>query len=220
MNPTTAAGAGVPTVTEQTFEREVMTSELPVAVVFLAAWSNPCKLLEADLAPLAHELAGKVKFVKVDVDRSPTIAQEFQLKGVPAVAVVHQGRVLTAKQGMLSRAQLRQMLEPHLPRSESAIRVEEFVQLAKANRVVAVDTRDAGSFARAHVPGAVHIPLEEVEARVYELASTGRAPVIYDRAGIDSKLLAEKLAEQGVPVAFLEGGFLSWEVAGQPIERS
>lgn len=216
--------AGVPnpvvTVTEQTFEREVMTVDVPVLVAFVAVWSNPCRAMEPDLVTLAHELEGKARVVRVDVDKTPMIAQEFQLKTIPAVAVVHQGRVVQAKQGMMRLGDLRALVEPYLPRSESAIRVQEFVQLAKAGRVMAVDTRDAGSFARAHVPGATHVPLEEVEAKIYELASTGKAPVIYDRAGIESKILAEKLAEQGVPVAFLEGGFLAWEVAGQPIERS
>lgn len=220
MNPASGAPGTVPTVDEQTFEREVMSVDVPVLVAFVTTWSNASKVLEPELVAIAHELEGKAKVVRVDADRSPAIAQEFQLKSVPAVAVVHQGRVVSAKQGVLRRADLRTMVEPYLPRSESAIRVEELVQLAKANRVVAVDTRDAGSYARAHVPGAVHMPLADIEAKIYELASTGRAPVLYDRAGTESKALAEKLAEQGVPVAFLEGGFLAWEVAGMPIERS
>jgi thioredoxin 1/putative thioredoxin len=218
MTPTSAAST-VQTVTEQTFEREVMSVELPVMVAFVTSFSNPCKIMEPELVAIAHELEGKAKVVRVDAERSPMIAQEFQVKAIPAVAVVHQGRVVAAKQGLMRRADLRALVEPFLPRSESAIRVEEFVQLAKAGRVMAVDTRDAGSFSRAHVPGAVHMPLAEIEAKVYELASTGKAPVLYDRAGTESKILAEKLAEQGVPVAFLEGGFLAWEVAGQPIER-
>ena len=220
MNPSSGVPTTVPTVTEQTFERDVMSAEVPVVVAFVAAWSNPSKLIEPELVAASHDLEGKAKVVRVDVDRSPLIAQEFQLKNVPAVAVVHQGRVVVAKQGLIRRADIRALVDPYLPRSESAIRVEELVQLVKAGRVVPVDTRDAGSFARAHVPGAIHMPLADIEAKVYELASTGRAPVLYDRAGTDSKALAEKLAEQGVPVAFLEGGFLAWEVAGLPIERS
>ena len=208
------------TVTEPTFEKEVLASELPVIVAFVTALSNPCKLLEPELVATSHELEGKAKVVRIDIERSPMLAQEFKINAIPTVVVVHQQRVVAAKQGLQHRPDLRAMVDPFLPRSESAIRVEEFVQLSKAGRVMAVDTRDAGSFARAHVPGAVHMPLAEIEAKVYELASTGRAPVLYDRAGTESKQLAEKLAEQGVPVAFLEGGFLAWEVAGLPIERS
>ena len=220
MSPGAAASNLVPTVTEQTFEREVMTTELPVLVGFLAAWSNPCKLIEPDLVALKHELEGKAKVVRIDVDQSPQLAQEFQLKGIPAFAVVQQGRVVVAKQGMQRREQLRQMIDPFLPRSEAAIRVEELIKLMKAERVMPIDTRDAASFARAHIPGAMHLALADIEIKKDELASTGKAPVLYDRSGLETKGVAEKLAEQGYPVAFLEGGFLAWEIAGQTIERS
>ncbi len=215
-----STGPSLITVNEQTFEREVLTSELPVAVVFMAAWSNPWKSMEPDVLALAQELEGKVKFVKIDTDRSPTIAREFQLKSIPAVAVVAQGRVVAAKQGMLKRPELRTLIEPFLPRSEAAVRVEELVKLIKAARVQPIDTREATSFARAHIPGAMNIPLDQLITRADALASTGLIPVLYCRGGLESKPIAEQLAEQGYPVAFLEGGFLAWEVAGQNIERS
>jgi thioredoxin len=215
-----AATSVIPYVTEQTFERDVIGSELPVLIEFSAAWCAPCKQIEPDVVALHHELEGKAKIVKIDVDQSPTLAQEFQVKSVPTFTVVKEGRVVATQPGAMRRAQLRQMVEPFLPRSEAAIRVEEFVKLATADRVVAVDTRDAASFARAHVPGAMNIPLDEVEAKIDTVAATGRAPVLYCRAGTLSKPIAEKLAEQGSPVGFLDGGFLAWEVAGQPIERS
>ena len=211
--------SAVPYITEQTFEREVLQTDVPVLIEFSASWCAPCKQIEPDVVALRHELEGKAKVVKIDVDQAPTLAQEFQVKSVPTFAVVHQGRVVASQPGAIRRAQMRAMIEPFLARSESAIRVEEFLKLAKAQRVVAVDTRDAASFARAHIPGAMHIPLDEVEAKVSDIAATGRAAVLYCRAGTLTKAQAEKLAEQGVPVAFLEGGFLAWEVAGEPIER-
>ncbi len=214
------ASPSIPYVTEQTFEREVIHSELPVLIEFSAAWCAPCKQIEPDVIALRHELEGKAKVVKIDVDQAPVLAQEFQIKSVPTFAVISQGRVVAAQPGAMRRAQLRALVDPFLPRSEAAIRVEELIKLAKAGRVVPVDTRDASSFGRAHVPGAMHIPLEEVEAKIDTVAATGRAPVLYCRSGTQTKTLAEKLAEQGYPVGFLEGGFLAWEVAGQPIERS
>lgn len=210
----------LPYVTEQTFEKEVINTELPVLIEFSAVWCAPCKQIEPDVIALAHELEGKAKVVKIDVDKSPMLAQEMQIKSVPTFMVVKGGRVVAGQPGAMRRAQLRALIEPHLPRSESAVRVEEFLKLAQSGRVVAVDTRDAPSFARAHIPGAVNLPLAEVEEKIDTIASTGHVPVLYDRAGTDTKAIAEKLAEQGVPVAFLEGGFLSWELAGQPIERA
>jgi len=209
----------IPYVTEQTFEKEVLQTELPVLIEFSAVWCAPCKQVEPDVIALMHELEGKAKVFKIDVDKSPVLAQEMQIKSVPTFMVVKGGRVAAAQPGAMRRQQLRALIEPFLPRSESAVRVEEFLKLAQSGRVVAVDTRDANSFGRAHIPGAVNLPLEEVEQKIDVIASTGRVPVLYDRGGTQTKEIAEKLAEQGYPVAFLEGGFLAWEVAGQPIER-
>lgn len=215
-----AAASPLPYVTEQTFEREVLGTDLPVLIEFSAVWCAPCKQVEPDVIALAHELEGKAKVFKIDVDKSPVLAQEMQIKSVPTFMVVKGGRVVASQPGAMRRQQLRALIEPFLPRSEAAVRVEEYLKLAQSGRVVPVDTRDANSFARAHMPGAMHMPLEEIEARIDEIASTGRVPVLYDRGGEGTKPIAEKLADQGYPVAFLEGGFLAWEVAGQPIERS
>jgi thioredoxin len=217
---TQASSPQLTTVNEQTFERDVINSELPVLIEFGAAWCAPCKQIEPELVALKHELEGKAKIVKVDIDASPMLAQEFQIKSVPSFAVIHQGRVAaTPVAGARGRAQLRAMLEPFLPRSEAAIRIEEFLKLAQTGRVVAVDTRDVHSYGRAHMPGAIHLPLEELEAKIDTLAATGRVPVVYCRSGLLTKTVAEKLSEQGYPIGFLEGGFLAWELAGQPIER-
>jgi thioredoxin 1/putative thioredoxin len=215
----TSTTSNIPYVTEQTFERDVLGSELPVLIEFSATWCGPCKQVEPDLSAFMHEVEGKAKVFKIDVDKSPMLAQEFQIKSVPTFMVVHQGRVVAGQPGAIRRAQMRQMIEQFLPRSESALRVEEFVKLLQAGRVVPVDTRDAGSFARAHIPGAMNIPLADVQDKIMEAMATGRAPVIYCRAGVDTKTLAEQMAEQGFPVGFLEGGFLAWELAGGAIER-
>lgn len=213
------APSAIPYVDEQSFEREILRSELPVLVEFSAVWCGPCKQVEPDVIALMHELEGKAKVVKIDVDKCPALAQELQIKSVPTFMVFKGGRIAGGQPGALRRAQLRAMIEPFLPRSESAVRVEEFLKLAQAGRVVAVDTRDVQSFTRAHIPGAIHLPLAEIEGKADVLMSTGRAAVLYCRAGTETKTLAEKLAEDGYPVAFLEGGFLAWEVSGQPIER-
>ena len=214
-----SAASPIPYINEQNFEKEVIGTDLPVLIEFSAVWCAPCKQIEPDVIAIMQELEGKAKVFKIDVDKSPTLAQEMQVKSVPTFTVIKGGRVVASQPGAIRRQQMRAMVEPHLPRSESAVRVEEYLKLALAERVIAVDTREASSFARAHIPGAVNIPLAEVEAKIDSVASTGKVPVIYDRAGTEVKEVAERLADQGYPVAFLEGGFLAWEVAGQPIER-
>jgi thioredoxin len=206
-------------VTEQDFEREVLMSELPVLVEFGAEWCGPCKTVAPELAALSQELNGKAKLVAVDIDRSPLLARQLGVQSVPTFVVFHQGRPVGGKVGALPRKQLREMLEPFLPRAKGALRPEEAAMLLKERRISLVDTREPAVFRRAHLPGAINLPLEEITSRLAELHMLPATPIVYCRAGDQTKQLVERLAEQGVPVGFLEGGVLGWEAAGFPLER-
>lgn len=209
----------LPTVTEKNFEQEVLLSEEPVLVEFGAEWCGPCKTMAPELMALASELKGKAKIVTIDIDRSPLIARQMGVQSVPTFVVFHQGRPVGGKVGALPRRELREMLDPFLPRAEGAIKPEELALLLKEGRVCTVDTREAPVFARAHLPGAINMPAAEIETRLAELHMLPATPVVYCRSGDQTKELAAKLAEQGIPVAFLEGGVLGWEAAGFQLER-
>jgi thioredoxin len=211
--------ASLPVVTERTFEQEVLMSELPVLLEFTAEWCGPCKQVAPDLQALARELEGKAKIVTLDIDKSPTIPRQMGVQSVPTFVVFQNGRPVGGKVGALRRAELRSLLDPFLPRAEGAVRPEELAQLIPAGRVSLVDTREAAVFGRARLPGAVNIPLEELETRLAELHMLAATPVLYCRGGDKTKDLAAKLAEQGLPVAFLEGGVLAWEASGFKLER-
>jgi thioredoxin 1/putative thioredoxin len=111
------------------------------------------------------------------------------------------------------------MIEPFLPRAEGALRAAELAQLLAQHQVALVDTRDPPVYARMHLPGAVNIPLAEIGNRLAELHMLPAEPVLYCRGGEQSKELATRLASEGTPVAFLEGGVLAWEAEGLPVER-
>jgi thioredoxin 1/putative thioredoxin len=209
----------VQTVNEQSFEREVMLSEVPVLVEFSAEWCAPCKLVAPELKALADELGEKAKIVTIDIDRSPNLSRQLGVQSVPTFVVFHQGRPVGGKVGALKRNQLRELVEPFLPRAEGALKAEELFQLLRAQRVSVVDTRDAASFGRAHIPGATSFPAEEIESRLAELFMLGSTPVLYCRSGDRTKELVAKLVQQEVQVGFLDGGLLAWEAAGLPMER-
>jgi len=209
----------VPVVSEKDFEREVIRSPIPVLVAFTAAWSAPCKVLDPVLEAYAREIEGKAKVVKVDADTAPRLADMLRVQNLPTLYVFAQGRPVNAAQGASKREQLAALMDPVLPRPEGAIKARELAQLLKERQVSAVDTREATAFGRAHIPGAINMPLEEIEGRLAELHMLGADPILYCRSGDKSKELADKLAAQGVPVGFLEGGFLHWEAEQLPIER-
>lgn len=211
--------AALTQVDEQNFEQEVLRSDLPVLVEFGAEWCGPCKTVAPELEALSRDLAGKAKVVTIDIDKSPMLAQEMGVKSVPTFVVFAKGRPVSGKAGAMRKAQLRQMLEPVLPRAAGALAPAEVAELLKRRRISLVDTREAAVFNRAHLPGAVSLPLEEIETRLAELQMLPTPPVVYCRSGDKTKELADRLAKKGMPVSFLEGGVLAWEAEGFSLER-
>lgn len=214
-----AAGGSVPYVSERDFEREVLRSELPVLIEFSAEWCQPCKAIAPDVEAFARESAGKAKVVKIDIDKSPAIAQQLRIQSVPTFMVIAEGRIQDAVVGAIRKRKMQELVEPFLPRAAGALKSAELAHLLAGGAAAAVDTRDPAAFARARLPGAVNMPMEQIESRLAELHMLQGQPVLYCRAGDKTKELSEKLAEQGIPVAFLEGGILAWEAEGLPIEK-
>jgi thioredoxin 1 len=87
-------------ITEAQFDTEVSQSALPVVVDFYATWCGPCRSLAPVLDKAAGPLAGKVKFVKVNIDESPTLAQRFQVEGVPTLLFFRSGKAVDSIVGL------------------------------------------------------------------------------------------------------------------------
>ncbi len=214
-----APGGDVPFVTEQEFEREVLRSELPVFIEFTADWCAPCKQIAPEVEAFAREMRGKVKVIKVDIDKAPLLARELRVQSVPTFMMFAEQRIVDVAVGAIAKKKMREMVEPYLPRAAGALKAKELAHLMKEGAVSPVDTREASAFGRARIPGATNLPFDEIEGRLAELHMLAAQPVLYCRSGDKTKDLAARLAEQGMPVAFLEGGFLAWESEGLKIER-
>lgn len=212
-------GASLAYVTERDFEQQVLLSELPVLVMFMTEWSQPCQATLPEVEAFAKDNEGKLRVFKVDIEKSQALARQLRLQQVPTFMLFAEQRLGDAQAGPLNKKQLQAMVEPFLPRQEGALKARELAELIKQGAVAPVDVRDAAAFARAHLPGAKSLPAEELTSRLAELFMLPGQPVLYDRAGEKTKDLAETMAAQGAPVAFLEGGILAWEGEGLPIER-
>lgn len=217
--PKGGAKGAIPYVTERDFEQQVLMAETPVLVQFTADWCQPCKTIAPEVEAFAAEMEGKLKVLKVDIDKAQALARQLRIQSVPTFMLFADQRLGDVQVGALGKKQLRAMVEPFLPRSAGALKPRELAELMKQGAVVPVDVRDAAAYARAHLPGARSMPLEELESRLAELYMLPGQPALYDRSGEKTKAVAERMADQGTPVAFLEGGILSWEAEGLPIER-
>lgn len=86
-------------IAEADFHSVVEESEQPVVVDFFATWCGPCRVIAPILDELATAYEGKVKFVKVDIDEAPGIAEKFAITGVPTLLVVKNGEEADRKVG-------------------------------------------------------------------------------------------------------------------------
>ena len=110
------------TVTEATFEQEVLQSELPVLIDFYADWCQPCKVQSPIVEEVARELAGQVKVVKINTEKSPRLAQAFQVQSIPQLFVVQGGEVAAAwDKGVADKKTILKLLQPVLPRSANEL---------------------------------------------------------------------------------------------------
>ena len=90
---------GTVAVTDQSFETEVVNSDLPVVVDFWAEWCGPCKQIGPALEELSDEYAGKVRIAKVNVDENPDVAARMGIRGIPALFMFKDGEVVSNKTG-------------------------------------------------------------------------------------------------------------------------
>lgn len=71
---------------------EVLQAKTPVLVDFFATWCPPCRFVAPIVEDLAKELDGKVAFAKLNIDNSPEIMMEYQVEGVPTLAIFRDGK--------------------------------------------------------------------------------------------------------------------------------
>ena len=86
--------AEIPSVTDTSFENEVLQSTTPVLVDFWATWCGPCRALSPKLEEISQSLGGKVKFVKLDVDANAEVPSKFGIRGIPTLILFKNGQML------------------------------------------------------------------------------------------------------------------------------
>jgi thioredoxin 1 len=104
-------GAATKTVTDATFDADVLGSDKPVLVDFWAEWCGPCKMVAPVLEEIATEHGDKLTVAKVNIDENPEIARRYQIMSIPTMSVFAGGEIVKSIIGAKPKAALLRDLE-------------------------------------------------------------------------------------------------------------
>lgn len=94
------------TVSDDTFDSDVLGSSEPVVVDFWAEWCGPCKQIAPSLEEISQELDGKVKIAKMNIDENPNTPMKYGVRAIPTLIMFKGGEVASVQTGALPKGQL------------------------------------------------------------------------------------------------------------------
>jgi len=101
-------------VTDDSFDQEVLQSELPTVVDFWAEWCAPCKRIAPILEDIAAEYEGQLKVAKLDLDENPNTASALGILSIPTLLVFKEGEPVERIVGYMPKERLMDKIKPHM----------------------------------------------------------------------------------------------------------
>ena len=104
-------------IDDSNFDKIVLQSKKPVLVDLWATWCRPCQMISPILDELAGEYAGKIDFVKLDVDQNPKTATKYGIMSIPTLLIFKNGEPISHIVGLRPKAELKRNLENALAKA-------------------------------------------------------------------------------------------------------
>ncbi|MCG8310546.1 MAG: thioredoxin [Cytophagales bacterium] len=99
---------------KKTFSELLKNSQIPVLVDFYADWCGPCKTLSPIVQQVSSALHGRVKVIKVNVDKNQSASVKYGIRGVPTLILFSRGNILWRQSGVMSKNDLQRTIEQYL----------------------------------------------------------------------------------------------------------
>lgn len=96
----------------------LINGEQPILIDFFATWCGPCQALAPVLKEVARDLKGRVRVIKIDVDKNQMLSQKYQVRGVPTLALFRNGKIVWRQSGVLGKHQIISEIKNHLVMAE------------------------------------------------------------------------------------------------------
>ncbi|MCS6121038.1 thioredoxin TrxA [Shewanella baltica] len=101
-------------LSDDSFENDVLMSDLPVLVDFWAEWCGPCKMIAPILDDVSEEYAGRVTIAKLNVDQNNVSPAKYGVRGIPTLLLFKNGELAATKVGALSKTQLKEFIDAQI----------------------------------------------------------------------------------------------------------
>jgi thioredoxin 1 len=108
------AGDNTLTFTDDGFDSEVLKSDKPVLVDFWAEWCGPCRMMTPTIDAIAADYSGRAKVGKLNVDDNGQTAMRYQIRGIPALLLFKDGKIVDQRVGAVGKSDLQKMLDAHV----------------------------------------------------------------------------------------------------------
>lgn len=96
------------------FRSQAVETETPVVVKFGATWCGPCNRMEPELDKFESRMGGRLRVVRVDIDKKPELADHYNVSSIPVTLILREGKVLDSATGAMAADQLAEWVRPHL----------------------------------------------------------------------------------------------------------